>query len=214
LGRAVAGTLTRGGETRRIGAPVGLMGVRIALGRGIERCPPICHGCNVGELGWVAATVLGALLATSWGAGIRRARGNASSRVVRLDDPPPPPQVEGIELSTSHEGSSTVLTLVGRMDRPDTPTLASHLAELVSSGLERVVVDVEKAHPAGRVVEALSLASPILERHRARLALVPPKGELLSVSVKLTANGLEGRVGVYDSVAEATKAVGHTHARP
>jgi hypothetical protein len=100
------------------------------------------------------------------------------------------------------------------MDRSDTLTLASHLAGLVSSGSERVVVDVEKAHPASRVVEALSMASPILERHGARLALVPPKGEMLSVSVKLTANGLAGWIGVYDAVAEATRAVGHSHARP
>jgi len=144
---------------------------------------------------------------------MRRARGTAP-RLVRLDEPLPAPETEGIEFSTSHEGSSAVVTLFGQMGRPHTMALASHLTELVASGSKSVVLDLEKAHPAARIVEALSVASPVLERHGARLAVVPPKGEMLSASLRLTANGLGDWISVYDSVAEATRAVGHTHARP
>jgi hypothetical protein len=145
---------------------------------------------------------------------MRRARGTVTRRVVQLDDPSPAAETGGIELTTANGGTSAVVSLVGRMERPDTLALASHLAELVSNGSKRVVLDVEEARPAARILEALSLASPILERHEARLALVPPKGEMLSASVQLTANGFGGWISVYDSVADATRAVGHTHARP
>jgi hypothetical protein len=145
---------------------------------------------------------------------MRRVRNSVPARVVRLDDSQQQAPAEGVELSSTQEGSLAVVTLVGRVDRPDGLVLASRLAELVAGGSERVVVDVEKAHPASRVIEALSVASPVLERHGAQLALVPPKGEMLSTSIQLTANGLGGWVGVYDSVTEASKAIGPTHARP
>jgi hypothetical protein len=151
-------------------------------------------------------SVLGVLLAMSWGAGsLRRARGG-SARVLRLDDPPED-EADGFELSTAYDGSSCVITLAGRMDRPGTSALASHLAAIIEGGSDEVVVDVERAHPAARIVEALASACPIAERHGARLALVTQKGEMLSASIKLTANGLGDRVSVYDSVADAARAV-------
>jgi hypothetical protein len=159
----------------------------------------------VGEIGWLSVSVLGVLLAMSWGAGLRRARGG-SERVLRLDDPPVE-EADGLELSTAYDGSSCVITLAGLMDRPGSLALASHLAAIIEAGSDEVVVDVERAHPAARIVEALAIASPIVERHGARLALVTQKGEMLSASVQLTANGLGDRVSVYDSVAEAARAV-------
>jgi len=157
---------------------------------------------------------MGGLLAASWGAGMRRVRGTSPAHVVRLDDSTPPPPAGGADVSIVQNGSSVVVTLVGSVDRADSLTLASHLAGLVTGGSEHVVVDVERAHPAGRVMDALSIASPILERYGGRIALVPPKGEMLSASVQLTANGLVGWISVYDSVAEATRAIARPHARP
>lgn len=171
---------------------------------------------------------IGGLLVASWGAGkagIRRGREvddsrwgrnrkTAAPRVVHLDDASPASEREVSELTTAYDGSSALITVVGPMGRPETDALAIHLAELVAGGFERVVVDVERARPAARIVEALSVASPELERRGARLALVPPKGEMLSASIQLTANGLAGWISVYDSVGEATRAVGHTLARP
>jgi hypothetical protein len=182
----------------------------------------------VGEFGWLTASVLGAFLVASWGAVIRRGRDvdevqgsrwgrsrkTAAPRVVRLDDASPATEREAIELTTAYDGSSALITIVGSMGRPEADALATHLTDIVAGGFERVVVDVERARPAARIVEALSVASPELERHGARLALVPPKGEMLSASIQLTANGLGGWISVYDSVGEATRAVGHTHARP
>ena len=145
---------------------------------------------------------------------MRRVRGTSPARVVRLDDPAPPASDGGVDVSIIQDGSSVLVTLVGSVDRGDSLTLAAHLAGLVTSGSEHVVVDVERAHPPGRVVDALSIASPIIERYGGQIALVPPKGEMLSASVQLTANGLGGWISVYDSVAEARRAIAHTHARP
>jgi hypothetical protein len=168
----------------------------------------------VGEFGWLTLSVLGAVLVTSLGAGVRRARGVTPRRIVRLDEVPPPDETEGMDLTIVRHGSSVVVTLSGRIGRPGTQALAAHLGELVAEGCEHVVVDVATARPAARVMEALALASPELERHRVRISLVPPRGEMLSASVQLTAIGFGGWIDVYDSVAEAARAVGHTHSRP
>lgn len=167
---------------------------------------------HVGEFGLGAAYVLGTLLA-SWGVGSRRGRAGTPPSVVRLDHDVPGPRPEPLLLTTQREGSSAVITVVGAMDREHSAALATHVAELVRAGSEWVVVDAEGARSASRVVEALSVASPALAGRAARLALVPPKGEMLSASVQLTANGLGDRITVYDSVGEATRAVGHTHTR-
>ena len=132
--------------------------------------------------------------------------------MVRLEDGKTPAGAGAIEFTTSRAGDSAVVTVVGAVDRAGALTLATHLAELASSGSDRLVVDAAGAYSAARITEALSTASLVLETNGARLALVPPPRELLSASVMLTATGMGGRVGVFDSVADATRGVNATGA--